>query len=848
MNSVLNTYSGTILERINPHLEGIKRQRMQHSIIKACTYGITASAILVALYIIFWPDAVAKLSAIGQRLLNKQTVEILFTLVPALMLWLALSITLFVICFLYLLYRRKASPTASELLHHVNREYPALEESAHLALFAPSDLSVLQSMQLQRVLPSLLNILGSSEPILQLTSNRQKTFIRLLFTILASAVLVIGAIAANHQEHSSESPVNGNVPKQKVVANYLPQLIVSVNAPSYTQQPSFSQSELDINVLQGSVIEWLIPLDDNEGVDNNEEVNNNAEFELTLSNGDVLPFERIERGYTLTYVANAAAVYSIMQITPSANFTTDIATLSVKMDAKPVIKIKQPLLTITELATNSVPILNTEVEISDDYGLSNVKIVASIAKGSGESVKFRDQTLSFDSSSQDSSSQDSSSEDSESKVDDKNSYVKRWDLAALDMSPGDELYFSIHASDNKTPESQTSISPTRIIRWLEDEQQGITSDGVVIDFIPEYFKSQRQIIIETEALIEQQDSMSTEVFKRTSRALAIDQSDLKQSYGQYLGDEFESGVMHTMEAGPAVPSADEHGHSDEDEGAGNEESNHDSEHSHESDSSGGGNDQAIDLSGYQQVIEQYGHNHGEVDIGFIKTSEGQINPKVLMKLAVAEMWQAELHLQLSSPALALPYEKEALNYLNRAKQAERIYVKRLGFEPPPVSEERRYQGKLKDILSYQRNTQAALPVSLNTKVLAFMAAVNHAVTLQQEQQQNQQQEKLPKKLSPSERQTVDDMAQLLTDRLNQSPEWVEQLATIKRIQMANSFTLDNCEACLPNLMVDLNTLLSTQIAPPLLRQSALSTQNAASKAYSEMLLQLSLAPSQEPNR
>lgn len=842
MDSVLNTYSGTILELINPHLKAIKRQRMQHSIVKVCMHGISASAILVALYIIFWPDAVANLSAIGQALLNKQTVEMLFTLVPALMLWLVLSITLFVICFLYLLYRRKTGPTASELLHHLNREYPALEESAHLALFAPSDLSVLQSMQLQRVLPSLLNILGSSEPILQLTSNRQKTFIRLLFTIVASAVLVIGVIAANHQEYSSESPVNVNVPKQKVVANYLPQLIVSVNAPSYTQQPSFSQSELDINVLQGSVIEWLIPLDDNEGV------NNNAEFELTLSNGDVLPFERIERGYSLTYVANAAAVYSIMQFTPSANFSTDIATLSVKMDAKPVIKIKQPLLTITELAKNSVPVLNTEVEISDDYGLSNVKIVASIAKGSGESVKFRDQTFSFDSSSQDISSQDSYSQDSESQVDDKNSYVKRWDLAALDMSPGDELYFSIHASDNKTPESQTSISPTRIVRWLEDEQQGITSDGVVIDFIPEYFKSQRQIIIETEALIEQQDSMSSEVFKRTSRALAIDQSDLKQSYGQYLGDEFESGVMHTMEAGPAVPSADEHDHSDEDEGAGNEKSNHDSEHSHESDSSGGGTDQAIDLSGYQQVIEQYGHNHGEVDIGFIKTSEGQINPKVLMKRAVAEMWQAELHLQLSSPALALPYEKEALNYLNRAKQAERIYVKRLGFEPPPVSEERRYQGKLRDILSYQRSTQASLPANLNTKVLAFLSAVNHAVTLQHEQQQKQQQDKLPKKLSPSERQTVDDMAQLLTERLNQSPEWVEQLATIKRIQMTNSFTLDNCEACLPNLMVDLNTLLSTQIAPPLLRQSALSTPNAASKAYSEMLLKLSSAPSQEPNR
>lgn len=825
MDSALNIHASTILELIDPHLKAIKRQCMQHSIIKACSYGFLASAILVALYVTFWSGAVANLSAIGQALLNKQSVEILSTLVPALMLWLALSITLLVVCFVYLLYQRKAIPTPSELLHHLNRVHPSLEESAHLALFASSDLSVLQSMQLKRILPSLLNILGSPEPKSPLRTKQQKTFIPPLFTIVASAVLVIVVITANHQDHSPQSPISANVLKQKVSTNYLTQLVVSVNAPSYTQQLGFTQSELDIKVLQGSVIEWLIPLGENEPI------NNNAEFELSLSNGDALPFEKIERGYKLTYMANAAAVYSIMQVTPSAKFTTDIATLSVKMDAKPVINIKEPLLTITELAKNSVPVLNTQVEIFDDYGLSNVNIVASIAKGSGESVKFRDQTFSFDSVSQ----------YSESQIGDKNNYVKRWDLTALDMSPGDELYFSIHASDNKTPESQTSISPTRIVRWLEDEQQSITSDGVVIDFIPEYFKSQRQIIIETEALIAQQDSMSSEVFKRTSRALAIDQSDLKQSYGQYLGDEFESGVMHTMEAGPAVPSTDEHGHSDEDEGAGNEESSHDSEHSHESE---GSNDQASDLSGYQQVIEQYGHNHGEVDIGFIKTSEGQINPKVLMKRALAEMWQAELHLQLSSPSLALPYEKEALNYLNRAKQAERIYVKRLGFEPPPVSEERRYQGKLKDILTYQRSTQAALPVNLNTKVLAFMAAVNHAVTLPYIQQQG----KLQNKLSPSERQIVDDMAQLLTDRLNQSPEWVEQLVTIKRIQMANSFTLDNCEACLPSLMVDLNTLLSPQIAPPLLRQSVLSTQNAASNTYSEVLLQLHAAPSLESNR
>jgi hypothetical protein len=810
MNNFSKTHKDTVSELIDPHLKTIKRKRLQTTLLKAFTYGFSASALVVALYVLFWSAGTTHILLIGESLVSKHVPDLPLTLISALMLWLMLSVILFIACFVYMVCQWLDKPSASAILHHLNREHSILEESAHLALYAPDELSVLQAMQLQRVLPSLLNLLKSPDAVCQLAQERRKVFIRQIFTIIASIAFMLAVIATQHQKYSAHSANDVTELEQRVSTNYLAKIIISVTAPSYTQQTSFEQSELNLSVLQGSVIEWLIPFDENEEANNN----SNTEFKLTLSNGDVLPFKRIERGYQLVYVANAAAVYSILQMSPNDSFTTDIAMLNVEIDAKPVINIKEPILTITELAKNSLPALNTRVEIFDDYDLSSVKIVASIAKGSGESVKFRDQIFNFD---------------SYTLVDGKNSYVKHWDLAALEMSPGDELYFSIHASDNKTPIPQTSISATRIIRWLEDEQEGITSDGVVIDFIPEYFKSQRQIIIETEALIEQQDSISTDLFKQQSRALAIDQSDLKQSYGQYLGDEFESAVMHTMEASPTVSITDKHDHDDEHSDEHEEESTHAAEHLHESE---GSTEHVSDLSGYQEIIDQYGHNHGEVDIGFIKTSEGQINPKVLMKRALAEMWQAELQLQLSSPQLALPYEKEALNYLNRAKQAERIYVKRLGFEPPPVSEERRYQGKLKDILSYQRSTEASLPVDLNSRVQAFISSANNAITIQRDQQQE-----LPNTLSSSERQIVDDMAQLLTERLNQSPEWVKQLATVKRIQMRDSYLLDNCDSCLANLIVDLSTLLSPQIAPPVLRQSKLSTQHAAGNAYAEALLQ-----------
>jgi len=40
--------------------------------------------------------------------------------------------------------------------------------------------------------------------------------------------------------------------------------------------------------------------------------------------------------------------------------------------------------------------------------------------------------------------------------------------------------FSIHASDNKTPDAQRVISPPKIIRWLEEEEEGITARAIVI--------------------------------------------------------------------------------------------------------------------------------------------------------------------------------------------------------------------------------------------------------------------------------------------------------------------------------------------------------------------------------
>ena len=81
------------------------------------------------------------------------------------------------------------------------------------------------------------------------------------------------------------------------------------------------------------------------------------------------------------------------------------------------------------------------------------------------------------------------------------------------MEPGDELYFTVNAVDNRPNIPGVTVSQTKILKWLDDDDIGITSDGILMDFIPEYFKSQRQIIIETIELIEREPLLTEDEFE-----------------------------------------------------------------------------------------------------------------------------------------------------------------------------------------------------------------------------------------------------------------------------------------------------------------------------------------------
>jgi hypothetical protein len=139
------------------------------------------------------------------------------------------------------------------------------------------------------------------------------------------------------------------------------------------------------------------------------------------------------------------------------------------------------------------------VAITDDYGINDASISATISSGSGEAVKFKEQQLTFGDFARGGS---------------KYNLKKLVDLKGLGMQPGDQLYFYVKAVDNHSQEKRSDV----YIVSLPDTADLMTMEGMAtaIDLKPEYFRSQRQIIIETEQLLKDKDTISITEFNNRS--------------------------------------------------------------------------------------------------------------------------------------------------------------------------------------------------------------------------------------------------------------------------------------------------------------------------------------------
>lgn len=509
----------------------------------------------------------------------------------------------------------------------LNTTYPILEESSSLVLKEAETLNILEKLQVQKIENELIKV-----QIPSLIYKRFKTScIFLLFSISIS--LLIAQIDASDFRVKAIA-IKGN--KSAIADKILPEIAsihLKISPPSYTNKNNRVQKQFSATVEDGSILEWII--ETNQSVQNIAFIFNDAEvFKLGALNKN-------RTRWTFSKKINKSGFY---QVNVDGQLS-DLYKLEIIKDEAALIRISSPKQYST-IDFGEAQRTKVQVQVNDDYGVKEVYISATISRGQGEGVEFKEQTIRFS---------DKISGEKEYKL------QKIIDLASLGMQPGDELYFFIHAMDSRNQVSRSDVYQVSI----QDTAKLMSMDGMLggVNLIPEYFRSQRQIIIDTEKILKEKNDISEEEFKSRSNNLGIDQKLLRLRYGKFLGEESEGEI-----------------------GGGNEE--HEDHEGHENEETG------ADFSNAEKIMDSYTHKHDVAEDATFFEPE----LKAQLKATLAEMWKSELRLRTYKAEEALPFEYKALRLLKDLQQKSRAYVSKTAIKTAAIKPEKRLTGELDKII------------------------------------------------------------------------------------------------------------------------------------------------------
>ncbi|GAA4435218.1 hypothetical protein GCM10023188_27050 [Pontibacter saemangeumensis] len=570
----------------------------------------------------------------------------------------AIAVALISVTIIYSLWRwhsiRKTS--LKQVARHLDRQYPQLEDSTALLLRDPDTLTLLERLQQQKVGAALQQLHPEKEKIFTLRSTASYMALG-LGLILSAGILYLPAAPVlapvtprQVQVDFPEAPATA-----ANTATVIEQIDITITPPAYTGKAPYAAESPSLRVEEGATVSWRI------------RTNKPARaLQLVLNEATPVAFTGKTGAYTLSRTVTAPALYHLRLNGQKSAFYT----LEIIPDEAPVIRIQEPK-QYTEILFGEPQRVSLRAQLSDDYGIRDANMIATVARGSGEAVKFREEKITLGLSG------------NRRSVD----IRKALDLRQLGMTYGDELYFYVQAWDNHRGYSRSEtyfvqIEDTAIVEAAFDMTAGVNP-------VPEYFRSQRQIIIDTEKLLKEQKSISRASFEERSNNIGIDQKLLRLRYGKFLGEEAQSGIG----PGGGIPEGEE----------GHEEAAHAAGDGHDHPEFENQNDPAA-------LLDPYLHKHDQEGAATI------FEPAVKAKLkgALAQMWEAELRLRTHKPKEALPYEYKALRMLKEVQQSTRAYVAKTGFEAPPLKEpELRLSGELGKItpLSETRTikTEAKLP-------------------------------------------------------------------------------------------------------------------------------------------
>ncbi|WMN10979.1 hypothetical protein QYS49_36695 [Marivirga salinae] len=536
---------------------------------------------------------------------------------------------------LLMLWNSKLFWNNQKLIQFLHHKYPDLEYS--LSIFFQKDINSLGKLQQAKIFKQLPSIQNITFPI-----PLRKVFILLVF----SGLLYFASFNYQMEKPSgiqltsieNKAEVEVDSANQNEVGNFAYQL--KVYPPSYTALRSF-EWQGNKKIPEGSRLVFT-----NQG---------NINFDLIWQN----QYEfKLTDNQSKTFFLNQSSIFQIDYLQNDDSISLKPEILEMKRDEPPILS--------TNLKENRHEVrwedldkdFNLNLTLQDDYGIGSTDIIMTLSRGEGEAVKFREMKQSIRGISQKLQRQQKSIS---------------LPMDTFDLEPGDELYFYFSAKDNKKPKANTGKTDVYFLSIADTvESEPVEYEGFALTNEAEYFKSQRQIIIDTEKLLEEQNQISQNEFEQRSNSIGADQKLLRLRYGVFLGEEYETTgglgeVDHTGHDHGAIEGED-----DEHEGHDHDEQESESNFSNP-------------IYNETPELEAYVHAHDESELSTFLDA----NVKAKLKAALTNMWEAELYLRTYKPKEALPFEYEALKLIKEVKRASRIYVERMGFEPPPIDEEKK---------------------------------------------------------------------------------------------------------------------------------------------------------------
>lgn len=333
-------------------------------------------------------------------------------------------------------------------------------------------------------------------------------------------------------------------------------------------------------------------------------------------------------------------------------------------DTPPAIRVIEPERTLTPMAVGQTR-WTLIFDVTDDHGVAAAaRLRLIVTQGEGENITFRETSRVIPGTGDRR----------------RRRFDAVLDIPALGLTVGNDIVAQLIVADNRSPSPQTSRSPNLILRWPPDlgrEAGGL--DGMVKTVLPAYFRSQRQIIIDTEALIKQRRRLPADRFLAQSDTIGVDQRTLRLRYGGLLGDE-------TSEA-PVLPTSDEPEKPVEKPKETPLPSGHAADDGHDH-----GAAKPV-FGSAENVLADYGHAHGEAEGATLLDPASSS----LLRQAVDAMWESELNLRQGAPEKALPFAYIALRRIKEVQQATRIYLSRTDPELPPIDLSRRLGGDRKGL-------------------------------------------------------------------------------------------------------------------------------------------------------